>query len=336
MDITEAVEESTNDLPPSEKARITRSLKKIEGSVEKKLKKLQETIDNYSSKLDELESKEQDLSRREETILEVEEELRKPRSRAKEILSDLEEFATEVNGDHFNEGLKKKAEEAYETILQLREKLRDLADTADDAREVLYGVEVDAHDKGEIAKLIAARLQFEALIDQSSSFLGKVTTASLSNDFNASRKSYGFLSMFAWIFAAIPLSALGWIAYESLKNGISVPEGMSMLEFAAIRTLLALPLLALSGFSASVAFRWDRLAAEYRHKHSVAKSFEGYKKVVEELYKDGSDNGMLQKLYDKALDAFGHNPNSSPDAAEEFGKSVTNELSRIKDALLAK
>ncbi|WP_105103572.1 hypothetical protein [Microbulbifer pacificus] len=329
MDTSEDVEEVLKFFPPAEKARITRALKKIEDSAERKLRKLQSTIDTYSEKLVKLEARDRELSDREKAIADVESELNEPRTRAQEILDRFEFFLVELEGDEVNEGTKNKVEMAYKEIEEIRSKVKNLSNDADDAREVLYGVDTNEADNGAIGKLYDTQVELEKLIEKSSSFLGRVTTASLSNDFNSSRKSYGGLSLFAWLFAAIPLSALGWIAYESLKNGFTVPAGMTMLEFVAIRTLLAFPLLALSGFAASVAFRWDRLAAEYRHKHSVAKSFEGYKSVVEELYKDGSDKEMLQKLYDKALDAFGHNPNSNADGADKPNRFLIQEIKNL-------
>ena len=317
-DATEAAEKR---LPPAEKGKVTKALNRIERAAEEEIAYLRETTSTGQDLLKDISALKATVITELEKIQERAEALEGHSNRAKDVVSDIEAQLLEITGNDEQEGLVDEVKQAGMQVTAAKKEIEETYSIVKDAEELLFG---SGDNRGLAGDFEDKLRQLDKEIQRAENFLGRATTASLSNDFDSAHKYYGRLSLLAWLFAAAPIATLAWFAIRFIWNGAHIPQEYTLVEYLSLRTLVTLPVLAFSGFASAVAVKWDRLSAEYRHKQTVAKSFEGYKRVVEELYSAGDDRQMLDKLYNQVLTSFGENPNDKfgkPDRKTTTGKA---------------
>lgn len=164
------------------------------------------------------------------------------------------------------------------------------------------------------------KVKYRALNDQIESLLPGATSAGLASAYgqlkssfetpikNANRLFYGAIGIL--IIGGIILA----IEKVSLANGIAfaqVQDWPSFLRSLAHRLPFYGPIIWLAYYATKRRSEFQRLQQEYAHKEALSKSYESYKKQIEDL--GGNNEEMLKGLMMRAIEAISRNASDTLD-----------------------
>lgn len=128
-----------------------------------------------------------------------------------------------------------------------------------------------------------------------------------------------------WSFVFI-LSIGGMVLLS--KSFIKPSEGGDyILEDFFYKLIIYLPVVWLARFSSKQQSQHKRLAAEYAHKESLSKSYEGYNRAIVDLGASTQQNELRKKLMDAIIEASKVNP------SDTLEKKSHNEKPPLSDAI---
>lgn len=264
------------------------------------------------------------------------------------LVIELEEKYVNIT-DFYNETLvgtektpatKKEILQAKETILAERKSIKGLLDDVsievDQLKQFyikIFGKHHDDDEKedgglsGEFNELIKALADFEvkqrnkymALNDQIEALLPGATSAGLATaylemkaSFNDPIKSMSHLfygSIGILVFGSIIL-AIDTVGPDSITF-IKVNDWNMVLQELVYKIPFYAPILWLAFYASKRRSEYQRLQQEYAHKEALAKSYDSYKKQIEQL--DVEDKTMQKELITKAVDAIAYNASNTLD-----------------------
>ncbi len=195
-------------------------------------------------------------------------------------------------------------------------------------------------------------IKHQALFDKIESLLPGATSAGLAGAYGALRRSFrGPIKTYTNIFyASIVLLLIGSIFLSIKSITFSPAFSMELVQIgewdAALKAVLnklpfVVPVVWLAIFSSTRRSQYERLQQEYAHKEALAKSYESYKKQLQDL---DDDSGELQKeLIKKAVEAVSYNASVTLDGKHQeklplehiLEKMPFDDLKKILDKVAA-
>lgn len=190
--------------------------------------------------------------------------------------------------------------------------------TKDENGKLTGSLEQEIKDKfkGMDEGLEKADVKYTELFDRIEKLLSGATTVGLAQAFAEERRKFTWPNVM-WSILFI-ISMLGMFAYGYLNIDVT---NVKSFEDAISRVLpkipVFFPLIWLAIYAGKQQSQNKRLAQEYAHKESVARSYEGYKKEIEKLTEgtaDGTEKvDIRKKLIQSIIIAFGYNPSVTLD-----------------------
>lgn len=181
--------------------------------------------------------------------------------------------------------------------------------------------------------------RYTALNEQIESLLPGATSAGLASAYKQMKDSFGqpikranqvfYFSIVAIvvlsIFVNVESAGLWWIRFVHLTDWASVGRSLAhKLPFYA-------PLVWLAYYASKRRSEFQRLEQEYAHKEALAKSYDSYKKQIEEL--GGESDQLMRDLLAKAVDAIAFNASTSLDG--KHGDKIPLQEAMEKAILIA-
>lgn len=299
---------------PEDEISIKEKIENIEKDFKQKYQKLNELYD-ITFEDNEDEGK---LSIR-TVLLKAKAELEKATNSAESLLkevkikvNDLDEFYDKIFGEPNND--------------QVRENgLKDVLDQRLTQLEIYKTTQEEKHT---------------ALFEKIESLLPGATTVGLASAYKEMKDSFDnpinkwnmvFLASLGLMFFATLLSFIhfdgGW---STFKFSFANHEGFkATLDSLLYKLPLYIPLVWLAIFASKRRSEAQRLQQEYAHKEALAKSYDSFKKQIEELGKD--DQQMLLKLIESAIDTIAHNASETLDGKHGDGTPLNEFIKNASD-----
>lgn len=182
-------------------------------------------------------------------------------------------------------------------------------------------------------------VQYNAFVKQIESLVSGATSAGLARSYSVLRKSFNekirsysllFYAAVAFLFLVSFATLIKEVGYS--KTGII----FSLIDVSSYNVLLpnflyklpiVLPILWLAIFASRRRSEADRLQQEYAHKEAIAKSYENFKKQIQELGE--SDPELMKKLLGAAIDAISENASQTLDAKHKESTPLHELIEKV-------
>ncbi|KKL00286.1 hypothetical protein EIK76_00195 [Rheinheimera mesophila] len=169
-------------------------------------------------------------------------------------------------------------------------------------------------------------LRYTALNKQIESLLPGATSAGLATAYRAMRKSFRDpIKEYSKLFY-ISVATLSSVAFISTIDSlftdghfiqfVDISNIGNLLSNLAYKLPIMLPILWLALFASKRRNESQRLQQEYAHKEALAKSYQSFKKQIDNL-QDGNKEQLLEKLLAAAIDAVAANASHSLDGKHD-------------------
>lgn len=173
--------------------------------------------------------------------------------------------------------------------------------------------QLDEYDEEQKAK-------FKSLKEEIESLLKDATNASLASSYEKSKESYT-KAIYGWnaIFILSMLSIVGVAVWGFVEVADKLSEPLAILGAISVRLPFYIPLAWLAIFSTQRRNESKRLQEEYKHKETLARSFLGHKKQIDEIQSDSSqdDIDLAKKLMANLVEMTNENPNKALDKTKK-------------------
>lgn len=187
------------------------------------------------------------------------------------------------------------------------------------------------------------KVKYDALNKQIESLLPGATSAGLASAYRDMKDSFSKPISFASgaFYVAIGVLVIGSIlmAVDSIswRDGISFKElgdWQSVLRSLAYKLPFYAPAVWFAYYASKRRSEYQRLQQEYAHKEALAKSYDSYKKQIQEL---GQENDqMLVSLLSKAIDAIAHNASQTLDGKHGDKMPLQEAIDRLAELVAKK
>lgn len=166
-------------------------------------------------------------------------------------------------------------------------------------------------------------VQYNAYVKQIESLVSGATSAGLARSYYILRKSFNgkirsysllFYTAIAFLFLvsfATLIKEIGYSKNSIVFSLVDVTNYNVLLPNFLYKLPVVLPILWLAIFASRRRSEADRLQQEYAHKEAIAKSYENFKKQIQELGE--SDPELMKKLLGAAIDAISENASQTLD-----------------------
>ncbi|MER3373976.1 MAG: hypothetical protein RIM83_05000 [Allomuricauda sp.] len=270
---------------------------------------------------------------------------------AKDEISTLKSELTDIT-ELYNDFVKKpssavlsKAEKLNETFEKVKEydsEISKIEEKVSDFESKIFGKTTE--DKESLKfKLNDLKTQheelheewegkYETLTAKIEGLLPGATSAGLAKSYYDQKNSYK-LPNFIWS-AVFTLTMIGMVYYAIQTLTESADIGSAFMNILS-RAPFFIPTIWLALFASKQQSQNRRLEQEYAYKESLAKSYDGYKREIENLPESKEKNEIMEKLVRTMIDAAGFNPSSTlekqshndkpPLFGSLFGRKGTNE-----------
>ena len=200
---------------------------------------------------------------------------------------------------------------------------------------------------------VAQGERYRALNDEINALLPNATSAGLSSAFYDMKKSF---TRSIWGYTALFVSTIFMLVLVGVVSVETVADGRTfhINDFSKIKSyeeffvgfLQKLPfyscLVWLAFFATKRRSECQRLQQEYAHKESLAKSYDKFKRQIDEL--NTEDKNILEELIRIAISAIGYNPSASLDdkhgdkmptleAMQKALNQVSDQLKKLQEVV---
>jgi hypothetical protein len=265
---------------PGQVDNFNNSLKEIQSSLEDS----KEAIDNINSHYEDyFEKTDPSIKTKLEKVVEHHTNIDKFLKAATEIKEDLEEFKEFIYGDESlkKDGFKKELEQMFAK-----------AKTANDNLNKSWTE------------------TYQTLYEKIEGLLPGATSTGLSKAYQEQNKNYkGPVIMWSFVFGLTVLAMMIFGVYfyaDVAKNGESSIQ--DSLQHILARLPFFIPAVWLAIFASKQQSQYKRLQQEYVYKETLSKSYEAYKREIDQLPDSDEKNILHQKLIEAMVDMCGYNP----------------------------
>lgn len=134
------------------------------------------------------------------------------------------------------------------------------------------------------------------------------TSAGLAKSYHDQKNSYKWPNII-WS-AVFTLTMIGMVYYAIKTVTDSTDIGNAFMNILS-RAPFFIPTIWLALFASKQQSQNRRLEQEYAYKESLAKSYDGYKREIENLPESDEKNEIMEKLVRTMIDTAGFNPSST-------------------------
>lgn len=235
------------------------------------------------------------------------------------IKADIEFIQNEVNSTY---------KQLHDIVMNFTQKLTNL----DEFYVKIFGAMENGQRVGGLQQEIKDKLnqlneydkkQKEAIQvwkDEIENLLKDATNASLASSYEKSKESYT-KAIYGWnaIFILSMLSIVGVAVWGFVEVADKLSEPLAILGAISVRLPFYIPLAWLAIFSTQRRNESKRLQEEYKHKETLARSFLGHKKQIDEIQSDSSqdDIDLAKKLMANLVEMTNENPNKALDKTKK-------------------
>jgi hypothetical protein len=251
----------------------------------------------------------------------------------------LEFFEQSLVGSESEGSIKSKMEVALTSAIESKKKADALVVASTNAMQRLDEFEGKVFgplsDDGERVGGLSARLdvqtdrldefeqqqktRYTTLNQQIESLLPGATSAGLATAYKAMKDSFdkpirNASRLFYWSIGIIVSFSFALAVDHVGTDGLVIfhlSDWTSVLRSFAYKAPIYLPLLWLAYYASKRRSECQRLQQEYAHKEALAKSYDSYRKQIENLGE--TDNALLKHLMQKAIDAIAYNASKTLD-----------------------
>ncbi|MGX2984188.1 hypothetical protein ACWIWK_01755 [Helicobacter sp. 23-1048] len=150
--------------------------------------------------------------------------------------------------------------------------------------------------------------------DEIENLLKNATNASLASSYEKSKESYT-KAIYGWnaTFIVSMLSIVGIAFWSFFAVADKINEPLVILGAILVRLPFYIPLAWLAIFSTQRRNESKRLQEEYKHKETLARSFLGYKKQIDEMQDSATQDNinLAKKLMENLVEITSQNPNDT-------------------------
>lgn len=264
-----------------------------------------------------------------------------------EQVDDFQKKNNEINalynstfvGDASKPATADEIEEAKESALEDSKKigllLSDIAPNVESLEKFhvkIFGVKTDDDEQenglaGELKTRMKSLDDFEikqqnkyaALNEQIESLLPGATSAGLASAYLQMKNSFSDpiknMSLVFYISIGLLVSASLILSIDNIGtygiNFVKITQWDSVLKSIVYKIPFYAPILWLAYYASKRRSEYQRLQQEYAHKEALAKSYDNYRKQLEDL--DGEDTDMRKTFIMKAIDAIAYNASATLD-----------------------
>lgn len=215
---------------------------------------------------------------------------------------------------------------------------------SDGTREGGLAGELNARTKALSDFEIKQNLKYLALVKQIEELLPGATSAGLASAYLDMKKSFDTpiknMSLVFYVSIGLLIAASLLLAIDSVGlyyiNFVKIGEWDAVLKSVVIKTPFYAPILWLAYYASKRRSEYQRLQQEYAHKEALAKSYDNYKKQIEQL--DIEDIEMQKIFIMKAIDAIAYNASATLDGkhgdkmpALELVEKAVEEMLKAKN-----
>lgn len=176
------------------------------------------------------------------------------------------------------------------------------------------------------------KTKFKSLKDEIENLLKDATNASLASSYEKSKESYKW-AIYGWnaIFILSMLSIVGVAFWGFMEVVDKLSEPLAILGAILVRLPFYIPLAWLAIFSTQRRNESKKLQEEYKHKETLARSFLGYKKQIDEIQSDSSQDNMnlAKRLMENLVEMTSQNPNKALDKVKKDNTPTTELLEKL-------
>lgn len=294
----------------AEKGLVTK-LQEIQADVEDSQKQINQAYDDIVAGVGD------DLSKHAE-IVDV---LKKAKKDANDVASVLAATRKQVTG----------LEEFFATVFGVRNEEGTFSGGLDEDLKALQSRLVEFQAKQES--------RYKALNGQIESLLPGATSAGLASAYKEMKDSFERPIRF---FSRVFFAAIGVLAFGSIVLHIDVisSSGVEFVDFSEWQSVLKSlvykvpfygPAVWLAYYASKRRSECQRLQQEYAHKEALAKSYDSYKKQIDELGLDGKE--LMGILLQKAIEAVSYNASTTLDGRHGDRMPVHDFVSGVEDSV---
>lgn len=150
--------------------------------------------------------------------------------------------------------------------------------------------------------------KYETLTTKIEGLLPGATSAGLAKSYYDQKTSYKWPNIiWSTIFT---LTMIGMVCYAIKTINESADIGNAFMNILS-RAPFFIPTIWLALFASKQQSQNRRLEQEYAYKESLAKSYDGYKREIENLPESNEKNAILEKLVGTMIETAGFNPSST-------------------------
>jgi hypothetical protein len=262
-------------------------------------------------------------------------------SKVKELVEDFqkkndklvelynETFVGDADTQSTQDEIEQAKELAKENSEQIRNLLKDIAPDVENLAKFHIKIFGEKNDDDELEGGLAGELntriksldafetkqqsKYAALNSQIESLLPGATSAGLASAYLDMKDSFNTpirnMSLVFYISIALLVVASMLLAIDSVGlfyiNFVKIGQWDSVLKSIVYKLPFYAPILWLAYYASKRRSEYQRLQQEYAHKEALAKSYDSYKKQLEEL--DAKDIEMRKQFITKAIDAIAYN-----------------------------
>lgn len=150
--------------------------------------------------------------------------------------------------------------------------------------------------------------------DEIENLLKDATNASLASSYEKSKEDYKW-AIYGWnaTFIASMLIIVGIAFWSFFAVADKINEPLAILGAILVRLPFYIPLAWLAIFSTQRRNESKRLQEEYKHKETLARSFLGYKKQIDEMQDNATQDNinLAKKLMENLVEITSQNPNDT-------------------------
>ncbi len=177
--------------------------------------------------------------------------------------------------------------------------------------------------------------KYKALVEEIEGLIPGATSAGLATAYEKMKSSFDepLKNMSNLFYVALGLMVIGSIVFSIRGLGSDIGDWDAVLRGIVNKIPFYVPVLWLAYYATKRRSEYQRLQQEYAHKEALAKSYNSYKKQIQDL--DIKDLDMQKDLITKAVDAIAYNASVTLDG-KHGDKMPTHELLEKLLAELAK
>ena len=310
------------NLPPAQKAQITKAVTQFKKEAWDLLAKTEESF----SKISELEKssieikkvideKFKNIENIETNVNDKNKEVSEIYSRIFQSTDDKQSIKDEILTSE--EEIKKSAESLSQKRKELDEYYDKIFGTKDEQGNITGGLKKEIEEKKaeliEIQKKETER--YDALFKKIEGLLPGATSTGLAKTFADQKKDYkwpniGWSTLF--IITMISMAIFGVFTLKDIVGSDELNLQLALSKILA-RTPFFIAVIWLGYFSSKQQSQNKRLEQEYAHKENVSRSYEGFKKQASELEQTKENKELSLKLLENVIGSVGFNPSKTLD-----------------------